>query len=131
MPYDLRPYPHPGKFEGGRVIDEWIYSLSLNGCDDEAGDCQEFGKWCGLLKGPFKADGPFRDLAVTDGDLTDDEVAFLGTRAGAVVTEDSQGFVSVSYWHSPDKLDAHWQRVVHHFDDLAAGFEEDDHILGD
>ena len=42
---------YPGKFEGcsDQELGENLYTLSLDGCDDELGDAESFG-WYGLIK---------------------------------------------------------------------------------
>ena len=104
----LRPYG-PGKFHN--MLDAYVYSLSLNGCDDETGDVGEVGHWYGLLKGFNAAD--ISATATCDGAITPDEVAYLLRHVGAIVHEDSQGFVSVDYHANIRALEAAWVSVVH------------------
>lgn len=96
---DLRPYG-PGKFN--LVIDAYVYDLLLDGCDDDCGDVSEHGVWYGRLNGPVKLDGPFADL-------TPGERSLLTTMAGCIVSEDSQGFVTVEYFTSKRALAAAWK----------------------
>ena len=64
--------PFPGKFEGNesQLMAQAVYSTSLNGANDEFGDCSEYGLWCGLI---------------------------IGKRYGFIIDESDQGFVSVWY----------------------------------
>jgi molybdopterin-guanine dinucleotide biosynthesis protein len=101
----LRPYG-PGKFD--LMLDAYLYELSLNGPDDEAGDVDEYGYHYCLLRG-FAVDEPFSDVAV--GRLTDDERAFLQQQAGAIIETDSQGFVTVEYFPTESKLDLAWTGI--------------------
>ena len=103
---NLRPYG-PGKYD--TMLDAYIHDLSMNGCDEECGDTQD-GLWYGLLRG-IQVEMPFSDIAA--GRLTDDELAFLRQhRAGAILSEDSQGFVTVDYFTSQRSIEAAWHRAV-------------------
>ena len=51
------------------------------------------GGWYGLLRGGLKASA----TAALDMGMTADEQRFLATRAGAIVSEQVQGAVSVTY----------------------------------
>ncbi len=98
----LRRIDGPGKFESGLVVDEYLYDLTLNGCTEtEAGDVETAG-WYALLRGPFEADSET---------LTDDEIAYLASLAGAIVATDSNGFVSVEHYSDPAALDSAWDSV--------------------
>lgn len=112
---ELRPYPHPGKFEGGLVIDEAVYGI---GCwDEEAGDVQENGRWYGLLRDGIEEaqdDAP---------ELTEFEREYLRGVAGAIVSENDQGFVSVDYFDTAEALEATWDRIEA---DLSPEDETDD-----
>lgn len=116
----LRPYPNPGKFEGGLIIDQLAYTLSLDGADDECGSVEE-GCWHGQLCGPFKSDGAFADVSATarlDLELTADELAYLAECAGCIVTENDQGFVSVQWFDAgqDEALLQSWDDAVAHHD---------------
>lgn len=109
--YDLREYDSPGKFEGGLVIDEYVYSITLDGADQEAGDISEMGWWAGLLEGDL-VEGVLS--AIRDNDdppLLNDERKFLDRAAGAIVEEDDQGFISVTYYATATKLNQAWENI--------------------
>jgi hypothetical protein len=101
MTYELRPAEG-----GGYLIDQYVYQLSQAGCDDEY--TPQSGGWYGLLRGGLDASA----TATLDMEMTEDEQAFLATRAGAIVHEQSQGAVSVTYYASPAALDAAWRTVA-------------------
>lgn len=120
--FTLRPYPGPGKYEGGLAIDEWAHVMTMAGCDDEAGDVAERGEWYGLMRGPFKADGPFADItpvAIAEYGITDDELAYLAAVAGCIVREDNQGFVSVAWYDDAATMERDWAEVDASFADEA------------
>lgn len=107
MTYNLRPYPYPGKFEGGLVIDEYVYSLSVGGSvDEEAGDISEYGLWAGLMYGSL-----LDEHSADEFKLSNDEREFLKTRAGAIITEDDLGFVTVKYFEGPTELEEAWEEL--------------------
>jgi hypothetical protein len=106
--FDLRRVESPGKFEGGLVIDEAIYDLCNSGMSDASeGDVQEHGHAYELVRAPIsldESDAP---------DLTPDERAYLRSLGGgAILTENSQGFVSVTYYDTAEAVDAAWDRIV-------------------
>jgi hypothetical protein len=107
---ELRRVTEPGKFEGCLAIDEWTHGLTLDGCcDEECGSVDESG-WYGIIRGPLCK---HEDAPQFDGErLTDAEVEFLATRAGAIVRVESQGFVSVAYYADPQTLEDTWAEVV-------------------
>lgn len=116
----LRRNEHPGKYEGGLVIDEHVHGLTLEGWqDEECGDVSELG-WFGLLKGPI-------DLPA-DVDVTAEERAFLGRIAGAIVSEDNNGFVSVEYFANGDDdgRDDRWGVIEDAYADADEDAEKED-----
>ena len=107
--YDLRRYPHPGKFEGGLSIDRFVYDVTSVGADDETGDVSEYGVWYCIIRGPFKLEGAFVDFVPSVYyDMTPDERAFLASIAGCIVCENDQGFVSVEYHDTVESLEDSW-----------------------
>lgn len=96
----IRPYG-PGKFD--TIVDSYVYDLSLNGCDEETGEAETTG-WYGRINGPFKlSEEPFDQV-----DLTWEEKHLISTTAGCIISEDSQGFVSVEYFDSAAELEGAW-----------------------
>jgi hypothetical protein len=96
----LRPYG-PGKFD--KIIDSEVYWIAQGGCDDECGsDSERDGVWYGLL----------RDLTLpTDVKITLAEDCFLRPCKGAILSETSNGFVSVQYYTNRSTLEEAWRRV--------------------
>ena len=83
-------------------IDAYLYSM---GADEETGD-SEFGGWYGLFAGPF---GPSAE-DIIEFDLTDDDVQYLSHMAGAILCENSQGFVSSVHYEDNDTLGYEWAK---------------------
>lgn len=80
----------PGKFS--TYADAYIYELSMDGgADEEVGEAQ-YDSWYGLMRGPF--DHPQ-----------------LKKFAGAILFENSQGFVEATFYESKKKLESEWKRV--------------------
>ena len=114
--YDVVKEVLDGKFEGGLIVDEHVYSISLNGCGETVGS--EFrGESYTSLEGPFS---PCDDCDP----LTPDEISFLASRAGAILYESSDGFVEVSYYEDEEAFLVAWNRVVDSYDDETS--EDDD-----
>ena len=102
---NIRAYG-PGKFN--TLIDEYVYGLSLDGCcDAETGDV-EHGSWYGYMSGNFPGEPDDRSYE----DLNQDERDFLAGVAGAIVSVDGQGFVSVEYFDALPALEAAWAEIV-------------------
>ena len=105
MTDEIRPYG-PGKFD--TMLDAYVYELSLHGCDDEQGSVSETGVWYGLFRG-FTVGGPFS--GVPPARLNSAELDILRSSAGCILSEDSQGFVSVEYFDTTAKLDDAWAEI--------------------
>lgn len=90
----------PGKFEGcGNYakVAEYLYES----CDEELGDVEFFG-WYGKFAGKIKGRGPFF----------------------AVVSEDSNGFVDVTYYDTEQELENEWCNLQDQWSD-AQGPDDD------
>ena len=130
----LRRYPHPGKFEGGLLIDEAAYQFTMNGADEEVGESDSFG-WFGLLKtkmpGDFVPDieAMMKEVDPDNLPLTDTERAFLKRVVGCVVYENSQGFIDVTWYTNKRALETAWRGInkeYEAFDAQAEGADVDD-----
>lgn len=85
-------------------LDEYVYDLTLEGgCDEEAGSVDENGMWWGLMRGPFETPQSF--------DLDQEEIDLLTLQAGCMVSVDSQGFVYVQWFDTPEEMTAAWAEV--------------------
>jgi hypothetical protein len=104
---NIRRYPHPGKFEGGLLIDEFMWNMALDASDDETGDV-DGGQHFARLNAPLS---PTPDY-MNGEELTEDEHTFILKQAGAIVRTDSQGFVSVTYYATTAELDTAWDDAV-------------------
>lgn len=99
----------------GSTMDEYVYQVSLEGgCDMEVGSSSEGPAWFGLMRHGHTI---FRDHdPLLDGLLDEREREYLPTIAGAILREDSDGFVAVSYYKDMDKLDRAWGKIEAEFD---------------
>jgi hypothetical protein len=101
----IRPYG-PGKFN--TMLDAYVYSVSLDGgCDAETGDANSTG-WYGLMR---HGRSIFRDHDPMLESLNEAEQEKLTTCAGVILFEDSNGFVSITYYDTEEKLDAVWAQI--------------------
>lgn len=109
----MNPTPYgPGKFK--YRIDAWVYSLSLDGCDEEI-HAEEYGSdWYGMFRG-IVVEGSFCDLtpvAVDEFQLQPNDIAFLQLHAaGCIISEDEQGFVDVRWFTDPKERDEIWAKI--------------------
>jgi hypothetical protein len=104
-------------------INEYLHALTMeSGHDEETGSTQELG-WFGLFQGPV-IDPAAMDVQ-TNPELTAEEIEQLQQCAGAIVTEDSNGFVSATIYTSADELNKDWQRIDAQYDEYYDGGLED------
>ncbi|MCP5101890.1 MAG: hypothetical protein GY950_00840 [bacterium] len=95
----------PGKFH--TLLDLYIYHIET---DDDLGDVQDFG-WYGIIRDlelsevEAVARDEFKDT------LTAAEKELIRDTAGAIVSEDSQGFYSVELFEDSDALEADWENL--------------------
>ena len=101
----------PGKFSD--TLDEYLYSVAGEGfADDEAGDSSEGIGWFGLIRGPFASDEHIDNFDASGLDAEDRES--LRYMNGAIISEDSQGFVSTRVYDASegDQLDRDWAQIL-------------------
>jgi len=96
-------YPHLGKFEGELYATKYAYVSALDGCSEELGDCESFG-WYGQFSGKIKGRGPFH----------------------IIVSENSQGFVSGTYYNTTEQLAAAWSALESEYEKFCEEEEEEE-----
>ena len=92
-----REQPAPGKFEGNYSASfaEALHEVTMNGgCDEEAGDCPEFGCWYGKIG--------LADLNIRE----DDEPVI-----GAIVSEDDRGFFGYQTFQTIGEFEESWEKI--------------------
>jgi hypothetical protein len=85
------PIKGPGKFEGETYLVRDLYD---KGVDEEIGSSDELG-WFGRFAGKIKGRGPFY----------------------VIITENSMGFVSGSFYNNEEELEDAWQEIVAEYDE--------------
>lgn len=121
--WNLRLYEHPGKYEGGYILDEYVHGVTLEGgCDAELGEVDGFG-WYGLLRHGHTI---FKDHDPMQESLTEDERDFLSSMAGVIVSEDSYGFAYFEYVEDMDELDAKWGALEAAYEEWLEEVESDE-----
>jgi len=100
--HDLRPYG-PGKFS--TILDSLVWNTTLDGCDDELGTVEDDGVWFGRLNAPVLLDGAWEHLTGAERDF------IRLNAAGAILSEDSAGFVYVEYFPTSSALTIAWARL--------------------
>ena len=100
----LRPYG-PGKFD--TMLDSALYNASGDGfLDEECGESHSTG-WYGIIREPSGA-----LLRQRRDGMTSAEWEFAVRHAGAILSEDSQGFVHVEWFEKKADLDTAWADAV-------------------
>ena len=95
----LDPVSGPGKFEGELELARVLYDFSLDSGQDEDVGAVDEGGYFMLFLG-----------------LTPKEVGGkIGKIKAAIVEEDSQGFVSASYYESDAEAQSAWDEIVDSF----------------
>lgn len=102
-----------GSSKFGSVIDELFWQLSLDGGpDEELGESESFG-WYGKM-----AISPsiIADLDRTAGDagvepLNEAEKEYISNHAGAIISEDSQGFVDAVFFKTNREFEGEWRAL--------------------
>ena len=101
-PEGIRSYG-PGKFD--TYADKYVYEVSLDGgADEELND--ESGAWHGLMR-----DGStvFRDNDPLLEELTDEERELIQGSEIIILSESSDGFITVRYFDSTREGEEAWQ----------------------
>jgi hypothetical protein len=108
--YQVRVQVTPGKFEGEPVWTERFYAAS-NWADEAVYD-SDGSLVCDCFRAPFGLDAFGKDeLSGNPPELTEQELDCLGKYAGALVFEDSVGFVSVDLYETTNDYEAAIDRL--------------------
>lgn len=113
-PSGLRVVRGPGKFEGELYLTVLAYSMSLDGgADEECGSSSEGAGWAGLMAGIAVEDAEEHAAEDGGGPLTAEERKFLRTegKAGVILFERTDGFVSGEWFGSEQKLAKAWKET--------------------
>jgi hypothetical protein len=127
-PLELPRYEGPGKFEGEIRLSEFIWSATLEGGGDGLGDVQDFGYYSMVELGPEAVDDMAAYAKEADVELTADEREFIRGTAGAIVSEDNVGFVSVYYFDTKRELDEAWSGLEEDYDAFMGAVDEWDEM---
>ena len=113
---EIRSYG-PGKFN--TLIDEAVFHLAADGADEELAE-EGFGSRQLLRADPDLSEA----IPHSQTPLNNAEVDFLTRQRGAILSETTDGFITVDYYEDPEQLEAAWAQVREDFSDFA-GAEED------
>lgn len=112
-------------------VDGYVHGIGLDGASAEGGDSGTVGYYWSVALGP-KALRQIHDEAAAQGDrLTTEEENLIADSAGAIVREDSRGFVSVTYYDDQRDLDKAWEEVEEEIYGSDEEDEEDEDDDGD
>ena len=99
----------PGKFS--TIVDGFVHALSLDGCDDECGDVETTNHYCTVRLGREGTRAVMEEARRRGGPLTLEEAVFLRRQYGAILEENNQGFVTVSYFRTERALERKWAEI--------------------
>jgi len=112
MPKDGLRRARLGKFEGGLLINQYVYDLTLEGWGDSEGDVSEIGVVYDALELGPEALQRIEEIAKEDRDeLTDEKRDLIKNSYGAILEEGEQGFVGVEYFDTEKEFDAAWKKI--------------------
>lgn len=109
----LRRYG-PGKFD--LDIDGYVHGLALEGWGDGLGDVADFGHYHCLNLGRNALREIERKAKLQKDTLTTAENNLIRGSAGAILSENDQGFVSVEYFKTKKSLDRAWDNVEREYE---------------
>ncbi len=104
----MRTYPHKGKFEGEPIVAPALYEWAQSYADEECGDIQEFGFYAWLFEGHLDF---MRAADLAAHGISVDDFEEMIDHAGAILTEDSNGFVRVQLVKKVEHLRAAWNVI--------------------
>ena len=110
----------PGKFD--TIIDGYVHGLTLDGCAEQAGDVSYGGHYSAVDLGPEALRSLHKEASEAGDRLTTEEEQLIAGSAGAIVREDGQGFVDVTYYDEEEEYRKAWGKV----EDACAAYEEDE-----
>lgn len=88
------------------VVDEWLDATQVP--VDSTGSVAEEGTYHALYHGPFVPE----PTEISEYGLTPDDLSFINEHQAAVLTEDDQGFVDVSWYHTIEDADIVWDELT-------------------
>lgn len=107
----------PGKYAGNmyRRAAAYVHNMTLNGFAAEECGTVEYGPgWHGLVYLDLEA----QDDVVALGWQPDTDAAPEAKPVAAIVREDSQGFVDVTFYDSEESAQADWAEIQGEYDEL-------------
>lgn len=118
------PYQSYGKFDS--AITEVLYNMTMDQCqDEEEGEADMMG-WFARFNGGIDRETIERyangDFSV---ELEDEDYEALESCAGAILQNDSQGFVYSSVFDSATELNKQWNQVLKMYEDAYAEENEE------
>jgi hypothetical protein len=126
----IRPYGHPGKFEGELLVTSWLYRVLGDGGADEETGGEGLG-WYGIFRMPTKesrrqlADDLDKVALEEDGEhLTSEERAMISQTPAIIMNESDQGFFSAKYYDKMADADRDWKEIVDEYDEITRESEE-------
>ncbi len=102
------PTKNPGKFDN--ALDEAIWTLSLDGGPDEQAGAASDGLWAGILRDGNSIAAALREQKSEFPNVSAEDIAYVASKAGVILTESDQGFVGVKYYANARDLELDWKK---------------------
>ena len=118
----LRKYG-PGKFNV--IVDAYVHGLTLGGWGDGLGDVENFGYYHVVELGKEGLTAIAKEAKAEGDKLTLEEARLIRKSAGAILEEDSQGFVNISYFKTKKALDKAWEKIEREYEKFDEEYGED------
>ena len=100
----------PGKFY--KLIDSYLYEISLNGGPDREASYGEGNGWYGFMNlNPATKSEVHVIASEADDELTDEEVDLLSESVAVIFFERSDGIVEADWFSDMDKAEAVWDEI--------------------
>jgi hypothetical protein len=107
----MRLVDGPGKFEGELLISERLHEfVEDNGVDEDMPLGDGMG-WYGLIRAGSFGGRWYGMLCLGGFELTEAESDFLADQVGAILHEDSDGFVSARYFETTREINKAWASI--------------------
>lgn len=119
---DIRSYG-PGKYDS--IIDGYVHGLSLDS-GDGLGDVEHFGYYSAVDLGRSVLHDIEKEAAESGDLLTTAEKNLIRGSAGAILEENSQGFVRVEYYPTKRALEKAWARIEKEYEKFEDEYGDND-----
>lgn len=115
----------PGKFESSGPLGALFYAISLEGFSDESVSLEDEG--AERFNGPFELDKLCEAWPEECAQLSAEDRASIADAAGAILMNDSQGFVNLNVYSDADHMESAWhecEKMYRYEEELEEQYED-------